>query len=195
MKYNRLVLCACLGALLVTFGWLLSRPGIGRAETAVSPPLATLPQSSEFTVTLFPTADSYISSASPNANYGTAPDLQVALSGAFPNNVFKRTLIAYDLSGIPANAVILTATLRLYGNIALAAAPDSPENILVNPYSINDPWEETAVTWSNRPNVTHRGDPGANFAPGWTEWNLVNMVSGWVAGDYPNYGVWLSTGV
>lgn len=193
MKRNQLLLFSFLWAFLLVLGSLFSHPKIGRAETAVAPADA-LPQSSEFSVTLFPTADSYVASANPNTNYGTAPGLQVSLLGFIPNVESKRALIAYDLSGIPANAVILTATLRLYGDIALAA-PDSPEDITIIPYSIDSPWVETAVTWANRPTSSYRNDPGAAFVPGWTEFDLVNMVSGWVAGDYPNYGVWLSTGV
>jgi hypothetical protein len=193
MTRRNFLLWFAIYALLVGLVWLFAHPNSGRAETAVPPPDA-LPQSSEFFVTLYPTADSYISSANPNTNYGTAPDLQVSLLGFIPNVESKRTLIAYDLSGIPANAVILTATLRLYGTIT-AAALDSPESLTIIPYSIDSPWEETAVNWSNRPTSTYRNDPGAEFVPGWTEFDLVNMVSGWVAGDYPNYGVWLSTGV
>jgi hypothetical protein len=131
MKHNQLLFGFIIAVLLVGLTAIFAHPNSGRAETAVPPPDA-LPQSSEFFVTLYPTADSYVASANPNTNYGTAPDLQVSLLGFIPNVESKRTLIAYDLSGIPANAVILTATLRLYGTIT-AAALDSPESLTIIP--------------------------------------------------------------
>ena len=205
MKHQSLVLWFSALCLFVTLAlWGLQPAPISQAQTAVPPAAETglqtavSPAASQFRTTLIATADTYVSSANPNTNYGLDPDLQVSLSGVFPSNVFKRTLLAFDLSEIPANAEILTATLRLYSefNQAQTAVPQAPADSIINVYAIDAAWSETAVTYATRPTSTYRNDPPASYVfTGWTEWDVRNTVSGWVAGDYPNYGFWLSTGV
>ncbi len=205
MKHKRFIfwmpgLCLLLTAVfgILSPAWANQPPAAAAVDDAVTLPVPAAPQASQFQITLPPTADSYVTSAYPNTNYGLDADLQVSLSGTYPNTVFKRSLLAFDLSDIPANAVILTATLRLYSefNATQAAVPHAPQDSIINTYAIDEPWEETAVTYSNHPAVTPRGDPPASYVfDGWTEWDLTNMVSGWVAGDYANYGVWLTTGL
>ena len=195
------VLCLFLALAL----WSFRATPASQAQTAVPPTAAVTAvapahsaTSSQFQTTLFATADTYVSSATPNTNYGTAADLQVSLSGTIPTAVFKRTLLAFDLSELPANAEILTATLRLYSefNRANTAVPQTPADSTINVYAIDAAWSETAVTYATRPASTYRNDPPASYVlTGWTEWDVRNTVAGWVSGDYPNYGFWLSTGL
>ncbi len=174
----------------------IAPPPVNETTPTTAVPLS--PTAPQFQSTLVATADAYVSSANPNTNYGTAADLQVSLSGVLPSTVFKRTLVAFDLSQLPENAVILTATLRLYSefNMAQTAVPQTPASSTINVYAIDAPWSETTVTYGNRPATSHHGDPPASYVlTGWTEWDVRNTVSGWVAGDYPNYGFWLTTGL
>ncbi len=66
----------------------------------------------------------------------------------------QRSLIDFDLSGIPANAIILSAYLSLYGNPQSSNAQlhsslsGSNEAELLR---IMTPWNENTVTWSNQP--------------------------------------------
>lgn len=64
--------------------------------------------------------------------------------------------IQFDLSGIPANATITSATLALYVN------PSSPEGKHVHIFNTNSSylsritssWTENGVTWANQPSTT-----------------------------------------
>ena len=112
------------------------------------------------------------------------------------NNADRRGLLRFDLSDIPANAVISSAELYLYEQ------EDKLEQVTYV-YRVTTPWTESGVTW-NSPWTTPGGDfansPAyALFIPGQSgcsiTLDLTNLVQAWVEGTYPNYGVLLySTG-
>lgn len=91
-----------------------------------------------------------------NSNYGNKQDFNAIAwtNGGNQSNV--RSLIQFDLSGIPANATITSATLALYFN------PSSPEGKhfqFLNSNSsyisrITSTWSENTVTWANQPTIT-----------------------------------------
>ncbi len=91
-----------------------------------------------------------------NSNYGNKQDFDAIAwtNGGNQSNV--RSLIQFDLSGIPANATITSATLALYFN------PSSPEGKhfqFLNSNSsyisrITSAWNENTVTWANQPSTT-----------------------------------------
>ena len=60
-----------------------------------------------------------------------------------PNNRIARSLIKFDLSSIPANATITSATLSLWTSADL-----SSNNRVIRVYRLKVPFNETQVTWS-----------------------------------------------
>ncbi len=89
-------------------------------------------------------------------NFGTKQDFDAIAwtNGGNQSNV--RSLLQFDLSGIPTNAVISSATLALYFN------PTSQEGKHAQIFNTNSSfisritsaWNETTVTWANQPSTT-----------------------------------------
>lgn len=89
-------------------------------------------------------------------NYGTKRDLNAIAWTKNGNNSNVRSLIQFDLSGIPANAFINSATLSLYFNPTSEEGkhycfPHSNSSYLER---ITSNWNETTVTWNNQPTTT-----------------------------------------
>ena len=84
------------------------------------------------------------------------PDHQdfVALARTRQGNItIFRSYIEFDLSQLPDNSELFSATMSLYHN------PTSPDVGHENDYTsvlqrVIDPWEENTVTWNNQPAVT-----------------------------------------
>ena len=87
------------------------------------------------TVTLNPVADTYVSTASPNSNFGRATSLAVS------QNTY-RVLLRFNVS-LPAGSSITNVSFRIYSRTSLNA------RLIVHPAS--NAWEETTVTSANQP--------------------------------------------
>ena len=129
------------------------------------------------TVTLYSIADSYVNASSPDTNYGNDQYLYVnASSTDLSQNLIY---VKFDLSGMPQNAYIVSASLKLYfsgfsnlyygimGGGDAAGAYYCPDNS----------WTETGIAWNNKPtfNETHTGSSGfgymfANY--GYKSWDI-----------------------
>jgi hypothetical protein len=97
------------------------------------------------TVVLYPVADATVREDSPTANYGTDADLQI-WAGSRPSdrNVFLR----FDLSSLPAGAVVRGATLEAHAYDGYAIGGDG--NVYTS-FVEDDSWGETTINWSNQP--------------------------------------------
>lgn len=110
-------------------------------------------------VTLKPGAsgkDAVVGSLVPNTNYGTHPEFTglAGTSSGTPTNL--RSLIEFDLSGIPAGATIDSAKLSLYsvnssGNGMHRLDGGSNETTLSR---VTSAWHEDSVTWNNQPGIS-----------------------------------------
>jgi predicted ribosomally synthesized peptide with SipW-like signal peptide len=113
--------------------------------------------STETTVTLNPSQDSYINSGSANTNYGANVNLIDGRSGS----TYQKALIKFTLSSIPSTAVITSATLQLY------ATADGNANDVVNMYRLRRAWIEgnnstnSGVTWNTYNGSSPWGTAGA----------------------------------
>jgi len=128
--------------------------------------------------------DSYVnnSSAYTNTNYGTNPSLQVGIVTS-PIAATYRTLVAFDLSTLPADAVILTATLEL-------SQTYSSSTFGMKAQVLTGAWTEGGVTWNNQPAFTTVGEvSGSVLSDGWRSWNLTTIAQQWRAGTLANHGV------
>ncbi|MGA9567428.1 MAG: DNRLRE domain-containing protein, partial [Candidatus Korobacteraceae bacterium] len=131
-----------------------------------------------------PAADTYVASGAPNTNYGTNTML------AIQPNVY--TFIRFNISGIPTNATVQKAVLRLF-----VSAPSAPIAGTFSVYQINTSWSELTLTWNNKPALgSVVGSPvslGSSSYLNFVEVDITSLVQQWVNGTVVNNGIALVT--
>ena len=132
-------------------------------------------------VTLFAVEDSYVDEASPETTHGSQDDLYVAFDDS--SSAEAVTLIKFDLSSIPGNATITSATLRLNMTLANGATP-----VMLSVNLCWDSWQENQVTFNSVPFYDGRGQSSIGDQTGWVELNATALVMDWMTG-YPNNGL------
>jgi hypothetical protein len=111
------------------------------------------------------------------------------------NNADRRGLVMFDLSSIPSNATITSATLYLYerGN-------KTGQTTYI--YRVTSNWNENTVTWQSWLSSGGDFDSTNSYFTYLPDQNnclltmdITNLVTLWINGTYPNYGLMLySTG-
>lgn len=158
----------------------------------------------QVTLTLQPDAaagkDAEVFSCGPcgyqNTNHGGQRDFDAIgwTNGGNSSNV--RSLIQFDLSSIPTNAVITDARFSLYHNTT------SPEGSHFNTFftpnnsylrRVTSAWAEYTVTWNNQPTVTttNQISLGATTSStqNFTNINVKTFVQYWVNNPSQNFGM------
>ena len=119
---------------------------------------------SQTTISLQPDAikgkDSEIGSIVPNNNYADSPKLTpYAWTQQSIVNIV-RPLVEFDLSSIPANAVITDAKLSFYFNSNYGKQHEGSNAFVVK--RITSAWEENTVTWNNQPSTVSTNQVNIN---------------------------------
>ncbi|MCF8245313.1 MAG: DNRLRE domain-containing protein, partial [Saprospiraceae bacterium] len=160
---------------------------------------ATLTSATTTTVNLTSIADNDIWAGNTSANYGNC-DI-IYLDGNYVN----RSLLKFDLSGIPGNATINSATLSLVKNGGSNTSAD------VNVHRITADWAEGTRSCSGSSGVSNynRRLSGINWGTAGGDynstveavtavggdntysWSVVNLVQDWVNGTNANFGMLL----
>ncbi len=120
-------------------------------------------------------------------------------SAQFPNFGDSRGLFEFDLSAIPAGAVIDSAMVSLYVGFN-AFSPLTSRLTSVSVYQVTSDWTESGVTYDTRPtwNTASVGSMSIPAATGTivkTPYNgyintqITNLVQGWVDGSIVNNGL------
>ncbi len=95
-------------------------------------------------------ADSYISQADPDANYGGEADMH--LINDETNNASKWVFLKYDISG--AYGEVVSSTLNVYG--AIHSSAPNLNSLQFGVYGADDvSWSENTVSWNNKPSVSN----------------------------------------
>ena len=115
-------------------GNLLAAPYSWSFSTAAAPSGGT-------TFTFGPAADTYVSQASPTSSYATSSSFS-AVDGS---TSAKQIYIRFNVSGLPAGAVVSAAKLRLY------VTNDSTSGGIVQ--SVSDTTWAEALTWGGKPAI------------------------------------------
>ena len=94
---------------------------------------------------------------------------------------FSKFYITFPLDLVPANKVLLDATLKLYlfGNAGMNLEPP-PQPSLIQALIVSEDWDESTITWNNAPlaleNVAQTWVNPIDVFPGWPgvpyEWDL-----------------------
>lgn len=142
-----------------------------------------------YSVSLNPTMDTYLNKGSVNTNYGTATSLYIVTSSSE-----KRTLVKFDLSGIPSGAVITSSIFSIY-----VSTPSTSQTGRI--YRLTRSWTETGATWNKYGGTGSWTTVGGDYDTG-TIWgsfsslsssgyktsDINNLVKNWYGGQYQNYG-------
>lgn len=127
-----------------------------------------------------PSGDTFTYTSTPKTNYGGWPQLIV--------NPDATAYIQFNLSGIPANATVSKATLRLY--VDAVATPGS-----FDVYQLGAPWSEGTLNSLNAPTPGSSATGGAGMAvvSGDTNQfvliNVTSLVQDWLNGSVANNGI------
>lgn len=136
--------------------------------------------------TMYPNVDATIyniDSTTTNATNNTF----MASSDTTGNDAIRRSLMKFDLSVIPPNAIIDSARLYLYGT-------DHSGNNAACLKRVTTNWYEDSVTWKTQPTADIRQQLSTSQTGSATEDDTINvkeLVQNWVDGTYPNYGMLL----
>ncbi|MCJ7790176.1 MAG: DNRLRE domain-containing protein [Candidatus Atribacteria bacterium] len=159
---------------------------VANEPTYLNPPLVVAP---EKTITLQPGLegiDSTVSSLFPNNNYG---DLEYCGVGNTVNtfNNIMRTYIKFDLSTVPANAIVVDADLKLFQFSTLGT-----DNFTIGLYKVTIDWGENTIVYSSQPTCSVDAEITSDITAGaiiWKSWDIDTLVQAWLDGSITNYGV------
>ncbi len=176
--------------------WLLSLVAIllGAAGVAAQAPGRSdaAPETAAAVVEIVAGQDAYIASSQPDATFGGTDALFIGYVVGAEVYGATRTLLQFGVEGvIPENATVISATLELYLRYA---EPPGDMVMKTEVRRLAAAWDEAAVTWNTEPEWDGTLPPveaevGSEL--GLYGWDLTAMVRSWVAGEHPNYGLWL----
>ena len=162
------------------------------------------------TLVLNPSADTYIASNAAAVNYGALPTFLVGNNKiinplpAPPTYEIWKGLLKFDLSAIPLNAYVFSASLSIY-DLGTDLSSDLPVSI----YSILQNWIELQATWNERTTGVSWSGAGcsvdnADYNPNpittqtisfatvqWYNFNVAYQAQNWIWGT-SNYGFLLA---
>lgn len=101
-----------------------------------------------------------------------------------------RTFLKYDLSGVPADATIISAKMKVYDVFHNTNGASGTTNIS----RITTEWDDDSVSWNNQPSWEGTYLSANVSPPGvgkWSDWDITTLVQMWLDGTYPNYGVYI----
>jgi hypothetical protein len=127
-----------------------------------------------------PSADTFAFGATPKTNYGPSPLLAVT-NGA-------TSFIQFNLSGLPANATVSKATLRLYVDAITTGGS-------FDVYEVDTPWAERTLNFTNAPTpgLSATGSKpvsiGSSSCNQFVVVDITTLVQDWVNGTVANNGI------
>lgn len=114
-------------------------------------------------------------------NYGRVPVLKVGTRFEF-NCCYRYSLLRFDFSRIPDDAVISEATLVMH--------PKTGGNIRgLEVRRITEDWDEFEVTWEDKPGTWAATPPIVNDHPQEYRWDVTFIVNKWWTGYWDNHGL------
>ncbi len=138
--------------------------------------------------TFTPTDDVSIKEYTPNQNYATSYLVVRNRYGGTGAGYEDDVLIKFDISELPSNVKIKSATLALFYYKWSEHPPDGRPLTL---YRITSDWDENTVTWNTRPSydpvvvstVIVQDSPNV-----WMKWDVTSDVEKFVKGEETNHG-------
>lgn len=164
--------------------------------------VATIPMPASartYTKTIYPEMDAWVWSLYENNNYGSREDLwfgyyYLTTRGEY---IYTATYIYFSLHGIPSNAIIISAYLK----IVLQDKMDLTTTRTYSIYQVKEQWKENTITYNNRPQIDVTTPYGSiKVSPGDTSGktytvDVTDLAKLWVEGTKPNYGLCIGYGL
>ncbi|MBK8049784.1 MAG: fibronectin type III domain-containing protein [Anaerolineales bacterium] len=152
------------------------------SSTTVRMPDGTL----NTTITFVASQDAYLSSAFPNTNFGGTQNLNVGWQQG--GQEAMRMLMQWDVNSIPRNAVINWANYQIFQTQWF---PTNDGNMDFRAQYMRQAWNESGVTWNNANFLGGDALPLGSIPPtfGWQQGSATTVVSAWVSGQMPNFGL------
>ena len=139
------------------------------------------------TLTFYADADATVRSTQPNTNFGSEHALELSyIQIDLPAE--EVVLLRFDLSALPADAVIDSAVMDLY--LAYTAG-DNPKSLAA--YYVTGAWSESTVTWNTFPTAETWGIVSSvdNVTGRYKSWTITSWASYWHSHPAENRGVYL----
>ena len=144
--------------------------------------------------------DSYVSSNYPDTNYGSLPFLNIGKNDSsfslkviradYPYvSIYKyfRAYLQFDLSTLPADAVIVNADLKLY-----QFNNSETDDFMIALHRVTESWDETTITYNNQPAYSLSPESTIAITAGaftWLSWDITTLLQGWLDASIGNYGI------
>jgi hypothetical protein len=156
--------------------------------TGTTSPTWSFTTAQDFSINEVPSADAYVDSFLPNANYGSDPLLWCS-DMTNPTGYLRNSYLLFDLSAVPATAYVANATLTIYKN----SSNVSSGSLFVACNPVSGGWSEAGITWNNKPGYNSSQQDALEINLGDSagtayEFNVTDMVRLMVAGTIPNDG-------
>ncbi|MCU0834677.1 MAG: DNRLRE domain-containing protein [Chromatiaceae bacterium] len=141
-----------------------------------------------------PIADAYVSEEAPNTNHGSLPHLLVGLTPEF--GYLYRSYLLFDIEGLPADAEISSATLKIYLH-----STHLGDDVDIDLGAVDESWSEAGpegVAWGNpetldrQPASTPLGSVRLTATAGWQDIDVSSLLRDWFDGGRANHGLRLS---
>ena len=154
------------------------------------------------TAVIFQEMHDYSWESVPKSNNGGSDNFEIASYDKPPYNM--RGWIQFNISSIPADAWIISATLRL--RLWHKTTPDETEvnwNIgdptgrVYGVYRVLNPWKRWTIDWADQPNYTDTdsatctvpNEQGGWYGPFiWMDWDITSIMNVWRSNS-SNYGL------
>jgi|GEM_PF-5881016 len=160
--------------------------------------LTVLYTSAQITDTITPTPSTskyvYVYDLSPTAGYPNLAQISAGYNSVGGVYTQSRTYIYFDLTSIPASAIVTSAYLNLHFDSLInpttySGSPGQNGTLLS---MVNQSWNLDSVTWNNQPNVSTTDTvivgPTAGIRTDITNINVSTPVQTWIANPGQNYG-------
>jgi len=134
-----------LGLLALSYLFAPLTAATEKPEQLGSPFRSSAAASSQEILTLYAVADATVRSWQPNTNFGGEHYLELSYN-QIEGPVEEVVLVRFDLSELPAEAIIDSAVMELY---LVYAAGDNPKSLAA--YYVTGAWAENTVTWNTFP--------------------------------------------
>ena len=147
------------------------------------------------TTELVATADTMINRgphSSGDYNWGAWDSMRVGYDYYFGLGA-RRSLVRFDLAGIPPGAIVHEAHLRLYCYSATVWGYE----MVITAHRITGDWSEMAATWDNTADKLGEGygsvtvPDGLSQPTNWYNWDVTALVQSWLDATKRNYGIML----
>lgn len=119
------------------------------------------------------------------SNFGTQTSIWAGINVSHGSTTFRRSYVYFPITGIPADAVITSAVLKVYQTSGAVTTPSSELYV----ERVTQSWVETTIASGTEPTVsTAEVCTSSTYASNWRSFDVKTHVQKMVNGTYTNEG-------